>query len=241
MTEATQFSPNPQALAERALLGRLLKAALFCVLMALGAAIAPDSVLLQLGKWALLLALGYGIIRIPESTWTATLTSRQAYLRDSAVELRHGDHTRILVFASLRHVKMIQSKDERVLALELHTDDDTVTLRNLTNLELLFAAISAQRPKEVMIEVEEQGRFDKDSPKAWIQAIFTSGIVLGLLLNSNLERQGLLKLNALLMLSSGLGLAILRPLSTGSSKKWMAAEIACGALLAALGALILFV
>ncbi len=230
----------PRALAERVLLGHLLKLALFALLMALGVVVAPDSTLLQLIKWALLLAMGYGVIKIPESTWTAALSARKATLRESAIEITHGDYTRIIVFGSLRHVKMIQAKDERVLALELHTEDDTIILRDLTNLERLFGAICAQRPKEAMIEVEES-HLDKLSPKTWAIAAIVIAILCGLILNNSLDRQTTLKLNGLLFLSSGLTLSFLRPLSQGSDKKWLALEVACGTLLALLGSLILAV
>ena len=86
-----------------------------------------------------------------------------------------------LIYEGLRHVKLVQGPEERLLSLRLDLDDDSVLLRDLEGLPEAFAAVAGSKPDSAIIEIEQR-RFDWGEPAPWIVLTFGLVLLLGLLL-----------------------------------------------------------
>jgi hypothetical protein len=105
------------------------------------------------------------------------LDAKEAVLSLHALELRRGDHRRLVVFESVRHIFVLQDPKGRFISLRLDLDDGSVTLRDFEGLDRMFAAAAQARAKGVHVEVEER-RIDWAEPRPWT----VMGVALGVLL-----------------------------------------------------------
>lgn len=160
-----RFGPSARALKQRRWLLLLLKLLALGSLGGLAWELSPE---LDLNLRAGLLVLIAGALFLVPSAWfLRPLASRSLLLHEQALELQRGSFRRFVVFENLRHIQAWQARDERMIALALHTADDTVLLRDLEGLGEVFATLSQVKPSGVLIEVEEK-RVDWGEPWPWM-------------------------------------------------------------------------
>ncbi|HTA16440.1 MAG TPA: hypothetical protein VK786_01680, partial [bacterium] len=165
-TGPVRFGPSPRALSQRRILaGALAAMILLCLWSCLGAAPAMPG--LGWVRWLEAAALVLGLWLVVRAAGSNPLAGREVLLHPQALELRRADFRRLVVFASIRHIRIIQSPGGRLWSLRLDLEDDSVTLRDVDGLPRIFAAAAQNRPAGVLIEVEEL-RVDWGEPRPWI-------------------------------------------------------------------------
>jgi hypothetical protein len=156
-----------------------LVALLALALACLEAAALPATA--RLALWGACALLALGLARLDTERYLAPLRRRELRLQGQALELVRGDFTRLLFFSQLEQLRMIQGRDEKVLALQLRTMDGSVLLRGYENMEALFSALMARKPERVLLEVEES-RMDWHSMLLWSRIAYAAGLlVMGIL------------------------------------------------------------
>ena len=135
----------------------------------------PIDLSLRLGVLVLLAGI---LLMIPSAWFLRPLMQRSLRLHEQALELQRGSFRRFVVYENLKHIQAWQGTDERMIALFLHTADDTVMLRDLEGLGEVFATLSQVKPNGVLIEVEEK-RVDWGEPLPWMLGLAVG--VLGVL------------------------------------------------------------
>jgi len=174
-TPPRHFGPSQRALGQRRLVLGLLRGAGLGLLLVLGVAAQGDEPGPRLALW-LGLALAAALLwRWQGRRLLAPLAERRLLLHDQALELQRGEFKRFVVYEGLRHVKLVQGPDERLLSLRLDMDDDSVLLRDMEGLPEAFAAVAGAKPDSAVIEIEER-RLDWGEPQPWI--VLTLGAVL---------------------------------------------------------------
>lgn len=235
MSEVLIFKTSAAAVAERRRLLRDLRIGLALTLILLCVAFDKAPVLLQIVAWVLTALTIWGLWKLDGEGLVAPFAGREIRVQDNVLEIVQGRFTRLLFFEQLEQLRMIQSKDEKVLALELQTLGGAVLLRGYDTMEALFGALSARKPKRVILEVEES-RFDRTSITFWHNAIFIFGaLVLVLVWFSGPSDQALKELTGLLVIAVGLFVAALRPFSQRRGKKAATVEIGMGVVLILFG------
>jgi hypothetical protein len=228
-----RFGPSARALRQRRGLAVVFKALLLLLLLTIGLTFQPPALALGLLKWLILGGLAWGIWTGGERRLLGALMERELLLHDQALELRRGTFKRFVVFSSLRHIKVVQGPDERLLSLTLDLDDDSVTLRDLDGLPEAFAAVAGAKPDSAVIEIDER-RFDWAEPVPWAMIAVGLSLLLAALAASLMADEALLKADArLLMLQGGL-LGAWRPFGREQNRA-LAPELACALLLLSLG------
>jgi hypothetical protein len=170
------FGPSARALKQRRwllLAFRLLVLAVLCLAIRQLKLASGTQALLMLGALALAWLPPGGRILAP-------LESRRVLLHSQALELQRGQFRRFIVFENIRHVHAVRGPRERMIALYLHTGDDTVAIRDVEGLAQIFTAISAAKPANVLIEMEDR-RLDWGEPLAWM-VIVAFGTIIGTIL-----------------------------------------------------------
>ncbi|HTB34039.1 MAG TPA: hypothetical protein VK842_04200 [bacterium] len=175
------FGPSQRALGQRRLLLALLRGAGVGLLLVLGLACQGDEPGPNLALWAGLAVAGVALWLWQGRRLLAPLAERRLLLHDQALELQRGAFKRFVVYEGLRHVKLVQGPEERLLSLRLDLDDDSVLLRDLEGLPEAFAAVAGSKPDSAIIEIEQR-RFDWGEPAPWIVLTFGLVLLLGLLL-----------------------------------------------------------
>jgi len=175
------FGPSRRALGQRRLLLALLRGAGVGLLLVLGLACQGDEPGPNLALWAGLAVAGVALWLWQGRRLLAPLAERRLLLHDQALELQRGAFKRFVVYEGLRHVKLVQGPEERLLSLRLDLDDDSVLLRDLEGLPEAFAAVAGSKPDSAIIEIEQR-RFDWGEPAPWIVLTFGLVLLLGLLL-----------------------------------------------------------
>lgn len=162
-----RFGPSARALKQRRWLLLLLKLLAFLAAGLLWWELSlANEVALSL-RLGVLVLLGGGLLLIPSRFFLRPLQQRSLQLHEHALELQRGSFRRFVVFENLKHIQAWQGTDERMIALALHTADDTVLLRDLESLGEVFATLSQVKPQGVLIEVEEK-RVDWGEPLPWM-------------------------------------------------------------------------
>lgn len=162
-----RFGPSARALKQRRWLLLLLKLiAFFAVGLCWWDLSADNDVAFNLRLGVLVLLAG-SLLLIPSAWFVRSLLQRSLLLHGQALELQRGSFRRFVVFENLKHIQALQGSDERLIALVLHTADDTVLLRDLEGLGEVFATLSQVKPNGVLIEVEEK-RVDWGEPLPWM-------------------------------------------------------------------------
>jgi hypothetical protein len=159
----------------------LLRGAGLGLLVVLGLTLQGDDVGSRLALWAALAAAGAALWFWQARRLLAPLVERRLLLRDQALELQRGTFKRFVVYESLRHVKLVQGPEERLLSLRLDLDDDSVLLRDLEGLPEAFAAVAGSKPDSAIIEIEQR-HFDWGEPKPWMVIALASALLSGLFL-----------------------------------------------------------
>ena len=170
------FATSEACLEERKrLLGEFRLVALLAMALAsLEAGTLPNVARLIL--WSICALLALGLTRLKTQRFLDPLRQRELRLQDQALELVRGDFTRLLFFSQLEQLRMIQGRNEKVLALQLRTLDGSVLLRGYENMEALFSALMARKPERVLLEVEES-RIDWHSMLLWSRLAYAAGIL----------------------------------------------------------------
>ena len=161
------FGPSQRALGQRRLV--------------LGLTLQPDEAASRLALWAGLAVAGGALWFWQGRRVLAPLAERRLLLHDQALELQRGVFKRFVVYEGLRHVKVVQGPQERLLSLRLDLDDDSVLLRDLEGLPEAFAAVAGAKPDSAVIEIEER-RFDWGEPMPWMVLALAASLALGLAL-----------------------------------------------------------
>jgi hypothetical protein len=195
---------------QRRSLAWAFKALWLLLLLTLGLTFQPPAPALGLLKWAILAALAWGLWRGGERRLLGPLLERELLLHDQALELRRGTFKRFVVYSSLRHVKVVQGPQERLLSLTLDLDDDSVTLRDLDGLPEAFAAVAGSKPDSAVIEIEER-RMDWAEPLPWALLAVALCLLLVALAASLMADEAVLKADARLMMLQGCLLGAWRP------------------------------
>jgi hypothetical protein len=169
------FGPSQRALSQRRLVLALLRGAGLGLLLVLGLTCQGDEPRTRLALWAVLAVAAVALWRWQGRRLLAPLAERRLLLHDQALELQRGAFKRFVVYEGLRHVKLVQGPDERLLSLRLDLDDDSVLLRDLEGLPEAFAAVAGSKPDSAIIEIE-QHRLDWGEPVPWI--VLSLGMVL---------------------------------------------------------------
>jgi hypothetical protein len=169
------FGPSQRALGQRRLALGLLRGAGLGLLLVLGLVCQGEEPGPNLALWAGLAVAAVALWLWQGRQLLAPLTERRLLLHDQALELQRGAFKRFVVYEGLRHVKLVQGPDERLLSLRLDLDDDSVLLRDLEGLPEAFAAVAGSKPDSAIIEIEQR-RFDWGEPAPWI--VLTFGLVL---------------------------------------------------------------
>jgi hypothetical protein len=161
-----RFGPSPRALSQRRILaGCLAVIILLCLWVTLGSASALPG--WAWSRWLQAAALVWGLWLVVRAAGANPLAGREVLLHPQALELRRADFRRLVVFTSIRHLRIVQSPGGRLWSLRLDLEDDSVTLRDVDGLPRIFAAAAQNRPAGVLIEVEEL-RVDWGEPRPWI-------------------------------------------------------------------------
>jgi hypothetical protein len=180
----SRFGPSRRARIQRRLLAWVLTLLVLCSLYLLLGALAsygwPWSWPWVKGLWILLAAAA--LFRI-HGTAAASLAGREVQLGPLGLELRRDGFKRLVVFDSLRHLRLTQAPAGRLHSLRLDLDDGSVTVRDVEGLERIFAAAAQGRPEGVLIEVEER-RVDWEEPLPWILLILALALLSGLAFTS---------------------------------------------------------
>ncbi len=161
-----RFWPSKRALGQRLALLWAVKLLTLATLLVLGLSLATPDPMLESVQWGLIAALAGGSLWFKGGAYFDPAKQRQVFLHEQALEINRGGYRRFVVFESLKHIKAYQGSDDRMQALELHTADDTVWLRDLEGLGEIFVALSAGKPAGVLVEVEER-RVDWGEPLPW--------------------------------------------------------------------------
>jgi hypothetical protein len=175
------FGPSQRALGQRRLVLGLLRGAGMGLLLVLGLTLQPDEAASRLALWAGLAVAGGALWFWQGRRVLAPLAERRLLLHDQALELQRGVFKRFVVYEGLRHVKVVQGPQERLLSLRLDLDDDSVLLRDLEGLPEAFAAVAGAKPDSAVIEIEER-RFDWGEPMPWMVLALAASLALGLAL-----------------------------------------------------------
>lgn len=172
-----RFGPSSRALFQRGLLAWVLAllvlASLYLLLTVLASYASPWTWPWAKGLW-LILGL-FALLRI-RSAVHGSLAGREVQLGPLGLELRRDGFKRLLVFESLRHLRLAQAPDGRLCSLRLDLDDGSVTLRDFEGLERIFAAAAQGRPAGALIEIEER-RVDWEEPLPWILLILSLALL----------------------------------------------------------------
>jgi hypothetical protein len=167
------------------------------------------------------------------------LHQRHLLLHENALELNRGGFRRFVVFESLQHVQLIQGRHERLVALVLHTADDSVLLRDMEGLGEVFAAVSAAKPPKVLIEVESR-RVDWGEPLPWALALGAAVLVLCFFFwIAPWSRLTYARNVGRLLLLNGVTLALWRPVSRPALWYQQSPEVVVGAIFFTFGRLFL--
>ena len=170
-----RFGPSARALKQRRWMLLLLKLlAMGCVGL-LAWELSADSGQDPALRGGLVVLLAGCIALLPGAWFLAPLRERSLTLHEQALELSRGSFRRFIVFENLKHIQVWQGRNERLIALSLHTADDTVLLRDLEGLGEVFSALSQHKPSGVLIEVEEK-RVDWGEPLPWMLGLGLLGI-----------------------------------------------------------------
>jgi hypothetical protein len=234
-----RFGPSARALAQRQALLLGVKALALGALLVLALIFNPPFWWAALLKWAAVLGLGWGVWQMPGAAILDPIQKRHLLLHEQAVELNRDGFRRFIVFESLKHIQAVQGRDERLISLTLHTADDSVTLRDIEGLGEVFVALSAAKPKGVLIEVE--GRpVDWGEPLPWAVAAGTVVLLLCLMLwMAPWQKASYVVGDGRLMLLNGGSLALWRPASRGAIWHKQAPEVVVGCVLFMFGQLLL--
>ena len=239
MNETLTFKSSPLALAERRQLLRDLRFGLGLALILLCLAFARAPMLVQVIAWSLSLLLIWDLYKLDGEGLVAPYASRELRIQGNALELVKGRFTRLLFFEQLEQFRMLQSRDERVLALELVTLDGTVRLEGYENMEALFSALNMRKPARVMLEVEEHG-WRPGGISGWSRAAFGLGVAALLLIwLLGPSSDFLKKASGLLLIAQALFVGIWQPFSHRKGKKAAIAEVAMAVVFILFGILFL--
>jgi len=213
--EPQRFGPSFRALQQRQWLLQGVKALALACLGAVLLIFQPPAWWAELLKWAVALGLGWTVWRLPGEALLAPIRQRSLVLHEQALELNRGGFRRFIVFENLKHVRLLQGRGERLIAIELHTADDSVLLRDLDGLGEVFAALSARKPASVLIEVES-APVDWGEPLPWALALASAALVLALAVwFSGLQKPEYAALVGRGLLVDGGLLALWRPAAKG--------------------------
>jgi hypothetical protein len=233
------FKTAASSLQERRQLLRDLRFGLGLSLLLLCLTLGGDALGVQCLAWLLSLLSIWGLWRFDGEGLLSGYAKREIRIQDNALEIVDGRFTRLLFFDQLEQLRMIQSSDEKVLALELQTMDGALTLRGYENMEILFSILSDRKPSRVLLEVEEL-RFNRRSVGTWSRSIFGAGAVLMILFILVPPSTLLLKkMSGVLLLGLALFLAGLRPFSSHRGRNAMLIEMGVGFMLLILGVVLL--
>jgi hypothetical protein len=239
LSNALAFKTAPAAIQERRQLLRDLRLGLALALALLCLALENAPLGVQAACWALAALLLWGLWRLDGEGLLAPFASRELRIQESALELVEGRFTRLLFFEQLEQLRMIQGRDEKVLALELQTLEGALLLRGYENMESLFAILNARKPGRVLLEVEEI-RFNRESVSAWSRAVFLGGaILLLLLLLAGPSPDALKKVSGLLLIALAVFVAVFQPFSHRRGKRAALAEVGMGIIFTLFGILFL--
>jgi hypothetical protein len=168
--DLVRFGPSPRALSQRRILAAALAVMiLVCLWVTLGGTMGVSG--WDWIRWVLAAALVLGLWLVVRAAGSNPLGGREVLLHPQALELRRGNFRRLVVFANIRHLRIVQSPGGRLWSLRLDLEDDSVTLRDVDGLPRIFAAAAQNRPAGVLIEVEE-ARVDWGEPRPWILLAF---------------------------------------------------------------------
>jgi hypothetical protein len=177
MIEPLIFKTSQAALAQRR---QLLKEIRIGAVLALAMGCLAANSLAAYEKFPIWAACALGAIalaRLDTEGMLAAYRDRELRVQDQALEIVRGRFTRLLFFHHLEQLRMVQGRDEKVLALQLRTLEGAVLLRGYENMESLFTALTARKPARVLLEVEES-RMDWHSLTIWSRMVFAAGALL---------------------------------------------------------------
>jgi hypothetical protein len=239
MNETLVFKTSAAALAERRGLLKQLRLGLSLALCLLCAALSKAPGGVQALAWGLSGLLIWGFWKLDGEGLIAPFAGRELRIQDNALEIVQGRFTRLLFFSQIEQLRMIQAKDESVLALELETLDGGVRLEGYEGMAALFTALNTRKPPKVLLEVEERG-FDFKSLAFLHKAVLAGGaLLLPLLWIASPSDLSLKRLSGLLLIFLALFVAVFQPFSHGKGKKAAGAEIGIGAVFVLFGILFL--
>jgi hypothetical protein len=234
-----RFGPSSRALAQRQALLITVKALALGALLLLALIFNPPFWWALALKWAAVAGLGWGVWRMPGSALLDPIQKRHLLLHEQALELNRDGFRRFVVFEGLKHIKAVQGRDERLLALVLHTADDSVVLRDIEGLGEVFAAVSAAKPQGVLIEAETRP-VDWGEPLPWAMALGAATLLVCLTLwAAPWQKAAYVVGDGRLMLLNGCGLALWRPASRGALWHRQTPEVLVGCVLFMFGQLLL--
>ncbi|HTA17085.1 MAG TPA: hypothetical protein VK786_05000, partial [bacterium] len=112
-----RFGPSPRALSQRRILaGVLAVVILLCLWMTLGSPAVPGW---AWARWLQAAALVWGLWLVVRAAGSNPLAGREVLLHPQALELRRADFRRLVVFESIRHLRITQSPGGRLWSLRL--------------------------------------------------------------------------------------------------------------------------
>jgi hypothetical protein len=94
------------------------------------------------------------------------LERRRVLLNEQSLEISRGSFHRLVVFESVRHLRLRRTKGGRLVSLTLELEDDAVTLRDVERLKDVVEAAAQGRPEKALLEIEEVG-VDWGEPQPW--------------------------------------------------------------------------
>jgi hypothetical protein len=237
--EPRRFGASERALRQRRILVAAIKGLVLACLAVLMLIVQPPWWWAELLKWAVAVALGWGLWRMPGAALLQPLQQRHLLLHENALELNRGGFRRFVVFESLQHVQLLQGRDERLVALVLHTADDSVVLRDMDGMGEVFAAVSVAKPPSVLIEVDSRP-VDWGEPLPWALALGAVVLLLCFLFwIAPWSKQAYARGIGRLLIFNGATLALWRPASRGALWPQQAPEVVLGCLFFAFGRLFL--
>ena len=239
VAQVRHFGPSARALSQRQLLVLVVKGLTVLSLIVLLLMFQPPVWWAELLKWAIAAALAGGLWRAQGTALLTPIQQRSVLLHDQALELKRGDYRRFIVFSSLRHIQAFQGPDERMQSLLLHTDDGSLTVRDVEGLGEIFVALSAAKPQGVMIEIESR-RVDWGEPLPWMLSLGAAALVIALMLwMAPWQKPAYLSGNGRLLIWNGAAIALWRPASRGSQWQRQAPEVLIGCLFFFFGQILL--
>jgi hypothetical protein len=237
--EPRRFGASERALQQRRLLILGVKGLALACLGVLLLIFQPPVWWAELLKWTVAAALGWGLWRMKGAALLDPLHQRHLLLHEHAIELNRAGFRRFVVFESLQHVQLIQGRDERLVALVLHTADDSVVLRDTDGLGEIFAAVSIAKPPTVFIEVVHKP-VDWGEPLPWALTLGAVVLILCFLFwIAPWSKQAYAKGNGRLLVLNGAVLAFWRPSSRKALWYQQIPEVLVGGLFFLFGQLFL--